>query len=51
MLFHISTPRYNSYGWGKALGEFYAKRMAAELPFEYVLLDFRSAKDYGETLV
>jgi hypothetical protein len=43
ILFHVYTPAYNSYGWRKRLGEFYAKRMAAELPFEYVLLDKRSA--------
>jgi hypothetical protein len=50
VLFHIYTPRFNSYGWRKALGEFYAKRMTAELPFEYVLLDFRNANDYETTL-
>jgi hypothetical protein len=44
-LFHVYTPAYNSYGWRKALGEFYAGRMSAELPFEYVLLDKRSSYD------
>jgi len=50
VLFHIYTPRYNSYGWRKTLGEFYARKMNAELPFEYSLLDFRNAEDYGATL-
>jgi len=45
VLFHVYTPACNSYGWRKALGEFYAKRMATELPFEYHLLDFRMASD------
>jgi len=43
ILFHVYTPTYNSYGWRKKLGEFYASKMAQELPFEYHLLDFRSA--------
>ena len=45
ILFHVYTPAYNSYGWRKTLGEFYASKMAMELPFEYHLLDFRNAKD------
>ncbi len=45
VLFHVYTPAYNSYGWRKTLGEFYARKMSAELPFEYVLLDKRSSPD------
>ena len=47
ILFHIYTPAYNSYGWRKTLGEFYAEKMKIELPFEYVLLDKRHATDLG----
>ncbi|MFC2065834.1 hypothetical protein ACFLUO_02065 [Chloroflexota bacterium] len=50
ILFHIYTPDYNSYGWRKKLAEFYAGKMRAELPFEYILMDYRSSKDYDETL-
>lgn len=32
------------------LGRFYASKMALEMPFEYVLLDRRSASDYETTL-
>ncbi len=28
ILFHVYTPTYNSYGWRKKLGEFYASKMA-----------------------
>jgi hypothetical protein len=49
-LIHVYTPAYNSYGWRKALGEFYAKRMAAEGGFEYVLLDERRATDSAGVL-
>jgi len=45
MLIHVYTPAYNSYGWRKTLGEFYAKRMAADGGFEYILLDERQATD------
>ncbi|MBI3783303.1 MAG: hypothetical protein HY270_07870 [Deltaproteobacteria bacterium] len=45
VLFHVYTPAYSSYGWRKTLGEFYARRMSAELPFEYVLLDKKSSPD------
>ena len=46
VLFHVYTPAFNSYGWRKTLGEFYAKRMAMESQFEYVLLDLRGATDH-----
>jgi hypothetical protein len=50
VLIHVYTPAFNSYGWRKALGEFYAQKMASEVPLEYVLLDYRSATDYDTTL-
>jgi hypothetical protein len=50
VLIHVYTPAYNSYGWRKALGEFYAKRMAAEGGFEYILMDERGAHDVASTL-
>ena len=43
ILFHVYTPAYNSYGWRKSLGEFYASKMVASLPFEYNVLDLRNA--------
>jgi hypothetical protein len=46
----VYTPAYNSYGWRKALGEFYARRMAAEGRFEYILLDERGAADVAGAL-
>jgi hypothetical protein len=49
-LVHVYTPAYNSYGWRKALGEFYARRMAAEGRFEYILLDERGAADVAGAL-
>jgi hypothetical protein len=33
------------------LGQFYAEKMKSELPFEYVLLDRRSATDITATFV
>ena len=52
VLFHIYTPDFNSYGWRKTLGEFYAEKMKSEIPFEYVPLDYRDreAIDYDSTL-
>jgi hypothetical protein len=47
VLFHVYTPAYNSYGWRKTLGEFYASKMCKELPFEYQLLDFRNETNTG----
>ena len=46
ILVHVYTPRFDSYGWRKKLGEFYAKKMEVEIPFEYVALDKRDSKDY-----
>lgn len=51
VLFHVYTPAYNSYGWRKTLGEFYAEKMAAELPFEYQLIDLRNALETEEALM
>ncbi len=42
VLIHVYTPAYNSYGWRKTLGEFYAKKMENEIPFEYVVIDLRN---------
>lgn len=39
ILFHVNTLGYTSYPWRLQLGEFYASKMAIELPFEYKLLD------------
>jgi len=50
ILFHVYTPDYNSYGWRKKLAEFYASKMRAELPFEYILMDCRSSIDYAGIL-
>jgi len=51
ILFHIYTPDFNSYGWRKKLAEFYIEQMKSEVPIEYILLDFRNANDYNQTLV
>jgi hypothetical protein len=45
ILFHVYTPAYNSYGWRKTLGEFYASKMSQELPFVYHLIDVRNVTD------
>ena len=51
ILFHIYTPKFNSYGWRKELGEFFAAQMEeANVPIEYLLLDYRNSLDYGQTL-
>ncbi len=50
VLFHIYTPDFDSYGWRKTLGEFYAEKMQTEIPFEYVLLDRRESESYDSTL-
>lgn len=50
VLFHVYTPRFNSYGWRKTLGEFYARRMENALPFEYRLIDLREAKTTDEAI-
>lgn len=49
VLFHLYTPAFDSYGWRKTLGDFYAERMQLELPFEYILLDRRKATDANGT--
>ncbi|HZO52696.1 MAG TPA: hypothetical protein VFB63_08265 [Bryobacteraceae bacterium] len=49
ILFHLYTPAFNSYGWRLKLGQFYAKKMKAELPFEYILLDRREDTDSTAT--
>ena len=49
VLFHLFTPAFNSYGWHLKLGQFYADKMMAELPFEYVLMDHRRATDIAQT--
>jgi len=51
ILFHIYTPDFNSYGWRKKLAEFYIEQMKSEVPIEYILLDFRNANDYHQTLM
>ncbi len=50
ILFHIYTPRFNSYPWRKTLAEFYFSKMRSEFNIEYILLDYRQASDYGKTL-
>lgn len=49
VLFHLYTPAYNSYGWALQLGQFYARKMAATVPFEYVLMDHRESADIPQT--
>jgi len=41
VLLHVYTPAYNSYGWRKTLGEFYAKKMESDIAFEYIVIDLR----------
>jgi hypothetical protein len=50
ILVHVYTPAYDSYGWRKSLGEFYAEKMKAEMSFEYVVMDCRTATDVDATL-
>lgn len=51
VLFHIYTPIFNSWGWRKALSEFYAKQMRENgEPISYELLDRRKASDYEATI-
>jgi hypothetical protein len=49
-LFHIYTPDFKRYESRKELGEFYAQKMKAEVPIEYIPLDRRDATDYSATL-
>lgn len=50
VLLHIYTPKFNSYGRRKELGDFYASKMAGEVPIEYIQLDYREATDYQDVL-
>lgn len=50
ILFHIYTPTLDSCGRGMELGRRYAEKLAEELPFHYVVLDRRSARDPRATL-
>ena len=50
ILFHIYTPKFNSYGWRIKLAEFLAEKMHAEVPIEYIILDYRTATKYGSSL-
>lgn len=49
ILFHVYTPDFNSYGWRKALGEFYANKMQSEIPIDYIQIDCRESSDYDNT--
>lgn len=49
ILFHLYTPAFNSYRWRLQLGQFYARKMQSELPFEYALLDRRKDTDITAT--
>lgn len=51
VLFHIYTPKFDSYGWRKRLAEFYVERMQHEVPIEYKLMDFRCSDDYNKVLL
>lgn len=50
ILYHIYTPKYQSYPWRKKLAEFYVSKMKPEVPIEYVVLDYRKASNYFMTL-
>jgi hypothetical protein len=50
ILFHIYTPEFNSNEWCKKLANFYCDKMKAEMPFDYVVLDYRQAVDYVATV-
>jgi len=41
ILLHVYTPAYNSYGWRKTLGEFYAEKMERDFAFKYIVIDLR----------
>ena len=51
ILFHVYTPDFDSYGWRKEIGEFYASKMLLEIQMDYVLLDYRKATNYDATFV
>ena len=46
ILFHIYTPKFNSYNWRKKLGEFYIKKMKVNTPIDYILMDYRDSQIY-----
>lgn len=49
VLFHIYTPRYNSYPQRKALAAFYAEKMQNEgVQFEYIPITFKTSCDITE---
>ena len=52
VLFHVYTPDFDSYGWRKKLGRFYAEQMQGKVPIEYIPLDYtrRGSEDYSTTL-
>lgn len=50
ILFHVFTPKFDSYGWRKKLGEFYAARMEMEYPFRYIQIDKRSSLVYEKVV-
>lgn len=50
VLIHVYTPDFTSYGWRKALGEFYATKMRLGVPLEYIELDHRKSTDYDTVL-
>ena len=45
VLVHVYTPRFNSYGWRKELGNFYAEMMGKMPQFSYHQLDFSYPAD------
>lgn len=51
ILFHVYTPDFNSYGWRKEIGEFYAGKMLLEIQMDYILLDYRKATNYDTILM
>lgn len=49
VLFHIYTPRHDSYPQRKKLAAFYAKKMQDEgVPFEYIPITFDSSCDIAQ---
>lgn len=50
VLFHIYTPKFDSYGWRKELAEFYIEQMKSEVPVEYKVIDCRNSDDYDKVL-
>ena len=46
ILLHVYTPAYNSYGWRKTLGEFYAEKMERDFAFKYIVIDLRKETSF-----